>query len=154
MQSVLKSGNGCSTTQTKVVREYVRLYGGDMHGQEVLVEDGQYNFRAFNRSFQRQRFPYRQPDTRPDLPMHRIDTYRIEVYNEESGEGYRRMKVGILEGRELFREEQCQLDHDMMKRKWRPKREPRFLYDFDRWYAWKMYEITGEFRHIREYVRW
>lgn len=136
------------------MRERVRCYGGTLHGQFVDW-DGHYNFKAADRTFHKGPSIRTRPDPRSGFePMHSIDTYRIDVYNEESGEGYRRMKVGILEGRELFREEQRQLDHDMMKRKWKPKREPSFLYDFDRWFAWKMYEITGEFRHIQEYVRW
>lgn len=134
--------------------EMVRCYGGALHGQRIMW-DGHHNFRAFDRTFRKGPSIWSRPDPRPVCePMHSIDTYRIEVYNEESGDGFRQMRVGILEGRELFREEQCQLDHDMMKRKWRPKRDPSFLYDFDRWFAWKMYEITGEFQHIREYVRW
>ena len=137
--------------------ELIRFYGGALHGQQEWW-DGQYNFRARDRSFsagRSLRLMATERDSRPTVePMHSIDTYRIDVYHEESGEGYRRMRVGILEGRQLFREEQWQLDHDMMKRKWKPKREPSFLYDFDRWYAWKMYEITGESRHIQEYIRW
>lgn len=122
-----------------------------MHGQ-FINWDGQYNFRAADRSFRRERFSFRE-DPRPVAePMFAIDTYRIDLYNEQRGEGYRQMRVGILEGRELFHEEQRQLDWDMHDVPWRPKRNPSILNDFDRWFAWCAYKHTGDFSYIREYV--
>jgi hypothetical protein len=133
----------------------VRCYGGCKHGEAVTLSEDMSHLRAARPRLERRPLGYGPLDPRDQVyePMHEIDTYRLDTYRERRGGGWREMKVAILEGRELYREEQWQLDKDIQDVRWRPIKEPNFLTEFDRWFAWCVYKHTGEFKYIREEMR-
>lgn len=129
----------------------VKFYGGVLHGQEQWLEDKCHRIEAMDNRFSRN--SVRDLYLHPELPVMRVmdrSSYEIRRYHEERGNCRRQMQIGLLEGASLLYSEDCELCRDMDKRPWEVVTVPSFLYEFDRWYNVKMYQITGRKEFLRE----
>lgn len=52
---------------------------------------------------------------------------------------YADIEIAQYEGAELTQQEKFDLDHELRNAPIKWKREPSFLYEFDRWWEWKLH---------------
>lgn len=129
----------------------VKFYGGVAHGQVRTIRDNERRVEVCSYGHHSRddfRYALHAP---PDMNIrNRIDrdSYEIHRYYEECGNCRRYLDIAQLEGTKLLDREKYELDRDMDQVPWQPITIPSFLYEFERWYNVKMYQITGR----REFI--
>lgn len=132
----------------------IKLYGGGMHGQTVSWNGSAPSIVAPERRFNHVD-PWAFDPGKPIYHPMEIETYQIDMWQERRRNGFRRMRVGLLEGRQLHHHEEWDVQRDLGSVPWQPIDPPSILKDFDRWFAWCAYKHTQDTAHIREEIgRW
>ena len=133
--------------------ENVKFYGGCLHGQSIIVEDGTTRVYSQDTRFVSQRHKFCHApsneymlDNRPYQEV----TYEINLYHERRGSAYRCMKIGLLEGSKLLPHEEYEVDRDMMGIPWKPWTPPTILNDINSWWNWCAFRHTANESYLRE----
>ena len=132
----------------------VKCYGGPAHGHTMNLDDAAHRFEMFVEprvdrvSFQP--YPPHLSDallvrpSRIEINTYYLQTYKQEGITEYRSEVFRYLRVAIVDGADLTREEKYELEDTMDHVPWLWKLAPSYLYQFEAWWEKALHDVGWE----------
>jgi hypothetical protein len=114
-----------------------QCFGGPMHGKRHVTSA--VRFECVD-DFVREPVDFLcHPISFADMPQRQIATYTVRRYRQFRGAMRKEVPVAIVDGGELSRREEHELQRWMETQRW-DWPEPSILRDFDQWFKWNLYQ--------------